>query len=743
MRGYQVVRVLSQQPDRRVYLATTADGSRVVLKELSFSLVPDAQTLEAFQREAQLLRQLSHPRLPTFLEAFEDGSGVGLRLYLAMSYVEGDSLLALLESHRFNEAEVLDIAAQALQLLVYLHGLSPPVIHRDVKPANLLRKPDGTLALVDFGAAREVRRGATGQATLVGTLGYMPPEQMLGVANTGSDVYALGATLIHLLSREPPSSLLGAELRLEFRERVNVRPATLRFLERLVDPRPNKRFATAVQALAELGRVRSGRASRWSRGTWVRVGMGLGVTAALAAGGFVLQSKLPRRFSRQLEQSRASTPVSRANPNDPQLNIACPEGTEKVERLAAEGSYSDTSSRWCQKMDTYGQPLRHGPLVRWDAEGKLLERAVYVEDRLHGPQVVFNRGERTSAGERREGRKHGVWRNYHTFQPDRLKEEETWKDDVLEGPWRSFSSEGQLEQEGTYHDGKKQGVWKRFHRGNRVNESTYEQDVQQGPYTAWYFPENSTGVSAQGVKEQGAYAAQRKTGPWVEFHDNGQKKSEGSYEADKKQGAWSTWFANGTLASQGAYVNDEKTGPWVEFHDTGQKKSEGAYGPQGKPQGEWRTWHPNGQLSSQGAYADGKQTGLWVRWHANGQKQSESRIESGKEIGTMTAWHENGKKALQVVYSMDDRRYVTTWFANGQMSSRGLKEGLNQVGPWTTWHENGKKQSLTHYDRGSQHGLVTKWHDNGRKEAEGEYSHGIPKSDTWRYWNPEGEEIKR
>ena len=204
------------------------------------------------------------------------------RLYLAMSWVEGRSLLRELDSHLFTEAEVLHLAARGLELLVYLHGRAIPVIHRDLKPANLLLRPDGALALVDFGAAREVQRLAAGQATLVGTPGYMPPEQLVGVATPAGDVYALGATLVHLLSRQPPTALMGEELRLEFRAHVRLSKPALGWLERLVHRHPRKRFATAAQALEALRDVRTGRTSR--RRVWAGAASGLGVAGVLAAG---------------------------------------------------------------------------------------------------------------------------------------------------------------------------------------------------------------------------------------------------------------------------------------------------------------------------------------------------------------------------------------------------------------------------------------------------------------------------
>jgi antitoxin component YwqK of YwqJK toxin-antitoxin module len=676
VRDYRVVRVLSEQPHSRVYLATAADGSSVVLKELAFSLVPNAQTLEAFQREADLLRQLSHPQLPSFLDAFQEGTGVETRLYLAMSYVEGRSLLEEVEAHRFNEAEVLDIAAQGLELLVYLHGLSPPVIHRDVKPANLLRRPDGTVALVDFGAAREVQRATSGHATLVGTLGYMPPEQMVGVTTPGSDVYALGATLVHLLSRTPPTELLGEDMRLEFRKKVNLRPPTLRFLERLVHRDPRKRFATAARALAELEAIRSGRASR--RRSLLLVGGGVGVVGTLAVGALVLPPLVQEMFapaaSEVKAEATAQQPAADPRVGTP-LDISCGAGAYVVEDTRKR-------SRWCSQMSETGHPVRQGAFVRWGNDMGVVERSSYANDKLHGKQVTFYEGRKLSEGEWREGKKVGLWVVHSTFSGNSKEREETYKDGVLEGPARTFDSDGSLKEEGTYQDGKKQGVWSIHERGGKTSETTFDQGKQHGPYISWHHHDDL-------VNEQGAYANGEKTGVWVQYHSNKQKLSEGSFE-------------------------------------------------RGRQEGEWRTWHSsNGQLASQGAYARGEKTGPWVTWFSNGQKESEGSYEKGQEVGTWAKWYETGVKRSEVIRQPDGMTRSTTWYANGKLETQSQHKGHSREGTQTTWYDNGKKKSLTAYKNGQQEGLATTWHDNGRKSSEGRYVAGR-QTGTWRWWQSDG-----
>jgi len=294
--GFQVLRQLAQGPHSRMFLAE-GEGGRVALKELLFALVPDAARLESFEREAEFLRQLKHPRIPRLLASFREGSGVHTRLYLAQEFVEGRSLLEELEEHRFSEPEVRRIARQVLEVLVYLHGLSPQVIHRDLKPANLMRRPDGEIALVDFGSARDLVRGATHRSTLVGTFGYMPPEQLGGTVDETSDLYALGATLIHLLARKSPDELLRPGMEIAFEEAVNASAGMKAFLARLTERDRSRRFPSARAALEALDALEHSRpppvAAR-ARPSQARLLLllGLGAGAVMAATGALIATTL-------------------------------------------------------------------------------------------------------------------------------------------------------------------------------------------------------------------------------------------------------------------------------------------------------------------------------------------------------------------------------------------------------------------------------------------------------------------
>jgi outer membrane protein assembly factor BamB/tRNA A-37 threonylcarbamoyl transferase component Bud32 len=175
----------------------------VAVKEMS-NTAPDARLrrigIQNFEREANILASLSHPSIPKIFDYFTEGQ----RSYLIMEFVEGETLEDLLEAHSqpFSQEEVADWGLQISDVLVYLHGHTPPVIFRDIKPGNLMLTPDGRVVVIDFGIAKVFEHGQRG--TMIGTEGYSPPEQYRGAAEPRGDLYALAATLHHLLTGRDP-----------------------------------------------------------------------------------------------------------------------------------------------------------------------------------------------------------------------------------------------------------------------------------------------------------------------------------------------------------------------------------------------------------------------------------------------------------------------------------------------------------------------------------------------------------
>jgi serine/threonine protein kinase len=231
-------------------------NEQVILKLLAFSPQMQWEELKLFEREAQVLESLNHPRIPRYRDYFDIDKtlGGGVPWFaLVQDYIPGSSLQELLEQgKRFSEKEVRFIAKEILEILVYLHQLNPPVLHRDIKPSNLILGKDDRIYLVDFGAV-QAQAAVTGVTfTIVGTSGYAPLEQFWGRAVPASDLYALGATLIHLLTGVAPADLPQKDYRIHFSYKVSIKEDLLRWIEKITDIAVEKRFSNAQEALETL-----------------------------------------------------------------------------------------------------------------------------------------------------------------------------------------------------------------------------------------------------------------------------------------------------------------------------------------------------------------------------------------------------------------------------------------------------------------------------------------------------------
>jgi serine/threonine protein kinase len=145
------------------YLAQDLNsGKPVVLKVLSLRQIDDWKALELFEREVQILSQLNHPAIPRYLDYFEIDTPEDRALYLVQQLVEGKFLTDLVtDGWRTNESEVRYVAEQVLSVLVYLHELKPPVVHRNILPQNLIRGNDGKIFLVNFGSVTQSDRSTS------------------------------------------------------------------------------------------------------------------------------------------------------------------------------------------------------------------------------------------------------------------------------------------------------------------------------------------------------------------------------------------------------------------------------------------------------------------------------------------------------------------------------------------------------------------------------------------------------
>jgi tRNA A-37 threonylcarbamoyl transferase component Bud32 len=204
--NYTVVGQLGVGGQGTAYLSRMPDGMEVVLKEFILPVYVDInirrQALERMQNEVQMLKKLDNDRIVKLKDFFiEDHRG-----YLVLELIDGDSLRTIVNKRgKLDEDTVIGLMHQMCDMLEYLHGLSPPVVHRDFTPDNLILGSDGILKLVDFNVAQQKDVTATG--TVVGKHAYIPPEQFRGKPNHQSDIYAMGASVYFLLIGEDPQPI--------------------------------------------------------------------------------------------------------------------------------------------------------------------------------------------------------------------------------------------------------------------------------------------------------------------------------------------------------------------------------------------------------------------------------------------------------------------------------------------------------------------------------------------------------
>jgi len=230
----------------------TRDESAVAIKRFSVRGAASWKDVELAEREASVLSVLNHPKLPRYIDHFEEDGA----LYLVMEKVEGESLLTLAKrGGRLSREDVVQFLRDSNEALAYLHGRSPPVIHRDINPKNVIRKPDGSFSFVDFGAVRDKLK-PDGGSTVVGTFGYMAPEQFQGRALPSSDVYAVGVTALRLLTGVEPESLPHQGLAIDVRAALGpgFDPALRDALSRMLEVDPERRASSIAPLLARIDR---------------------------------------------------------------------------------------------------------------------------------------------------------------------------------------------------------------------------------------------------------------------------------------------------------------------------------------------------------------------------------------------------------------------------------------------------------------------------------------------------------
>lgn len=249
IRRYQVLKTLGQGGMGTTYLAWDPIGTiergpgLLVLKEMNAEMAQIAKAQELFEREARTLKTLNHPGIPRYYDFFVEAG----KKYLAMELVHGQDLeQRILNSGPVNLPQAVEWMIQTCEILSYIHACNPPLIHRDVKPANLMaRHRDNRIVMLDFGAVKEI---GTAPGTRIGAEGYSAPEQDRGQPCTQSDLYAIGPTLIFLLTGVTPLQFYrrrGNGFNFDVTDVPTITPELRQVIERVCEQKVRDRYQTA------------------------------------------------------------------------------------------------------------------------------------------------------------------------------------------------------------------------------------------------------------------------------------------------------------------------------------------------------------------------------------------------------------------------------------------------------------------------------------------------------------------
>ena len=252
---YEIQTMIGVGGMSKVYLAMDRHLNKLwAVKEISKNAVVNKEVVaQSAIDEANMIKKLDHVALPRIVDILEDRDVI----YVIMDYIEGTSLMDELDQRGAQPQDtVIYWAKQLCEVLDYLHTQNPPIIYRDLKPGNIMMKPDGNLKLIDFGIAREYKPGNARDTVALGTRGYAAPEQISNRVQTDArtDIYALGVTLHQLLTGEDPT--LSERPLFEFPPIREINPSLSGGLEYVIQKctmlNPEERYQSCAELLYAL-----------------------------------------------------------------------------------------------------------------------------------------------------------------------------------------------------------------------------------------------------------------------------------------------------------------------------------------------------------------------------------------------------------------------------------------------------------------------------------------------------------
>lgn len=247
---YEILKLIGKGGMSYVYLAMDRHlNKQWAVKEIKKEAKGEREEIivNSLLTEANLMKRLDHPALPRIVDIIDNG----VTIYVIMDYIEGESLDVILNEYGAQPEElVIGWAKQICDALSYLHSQHPPIIYRDMKPANIMLKPEGNIKIIDFGIAREYKEQNLADTTVLGTKGYAPPEQYNGQTDPRSDIFALGKTMHHLLTGVDPRS---SERYLPVRQwNPELSEGIEKIIDKCVEPAAENRYQSCADLLYDL-----------------------------------------------------------------------------------------------------------------------------------------------------------------------------------------------------------------------------------------------------------------------------------------------------------------------------------------------------------------------------------------------------------------------------------------------------------------------------------------------------------
>ncbi len=237
-----------------VYLGIDQETEKeCIIKSFPFSSIKDIQEFDRLEKETKILTHIKHPNIPGFIEAFNEKSDGDSFLYLVQEYIKGESLDNLILSGKhFREKDLIILLITFVPVLQYLHSFSPAIIHRNIKPSNILLSEDNQLYLLDFDSVKSSNKNSQDPAYPAESYGYIPKELFEGKGVKASDIYSLGATSIYMLSHMEPSEMEDPDGRIDFKPHVNISEKFSSIIEKMIEPDLSNRFTDGDELLKAL-----------------------------------------------------------------------------------------------------------------------------------------------------------------------------------------------------------------------------------------------------------------------------------------------------------------------------------------------------------------------------------------------------------------------------------------------------------------------------------------------------------